>query len=81
MFVGLITVLSAPLVYFFLDGDVASARFLNEKEKAQAIERLRANQTGTGTTEFKWAQVWEMLYDPKSWLWLFMALLLNIGAR
>jgi hypothetical protein len=80
MFVGFITVLSAPLVWFFLDSDILSARFLDEHEKAQAIERLRANQTGTGTNEFKWPQVWEMFYDVKSWLWLSMALLLNIGA-
>lgn len=76
----MITVISSPLVYLFLDSDVPSARFLTETEKLQAIERLRANQTGTGTNEFKIAQIWEMFYDPKSYLWLFMALLLNIGA-
>ena len=63
-----------------MDSDVPSARFLTPHEKLQAIERLRANQTGTGTNEFKMAQIWEMLYDPKSFLWLCMALLLNIGA-
>lgn len=45
-----------------------------------AIERLRANQTGMGSNEFKWAQVWEMVYDPKSFLWFGMSLLLNVGA-
>lgn len=78
--VGVITVASAPLVWFVLDSDIPTARFLDEHEKAQAIERLRANNTGTGSHEFKWAQVAEMFYDPKSWLWLFMSLLLNIGA-
>jgi hypothetical protein len=47
---------------------------------AQAIERLRANQTGTGSNEFKWAQVFEIAYDPKTYLWIGMALLLNVGA-
>ncbi|BEI80309.1 hypothetical protein CcaverHIS002_0108380 [Cutaneotrichosporon cavernicola] len=78
--VGVITVLSAPLVWFVLDSDIESARFLDEREKAQAYERLRANNTGTGSHEYKFSQVWEMFYDPKSWLWLFMSLLLNIGA-
>ncbi|CAK9785980.1 MFS general substrate transporter [Cutaneotrichosporon oleaginosum] len=78
--VGVITVFSAPLVWYVLDSDIESARFLDEHEKAQAIERLRANNTGTGSREYKWNQVWEMAYDPKSWLWLFMSLLLNIGA-
>lgn len=80
LIVGIVTVLSAPLVWFVIDSDIPSARFLDEREKAQAVERLRANNTGTGSHEFKWRQVAEMAYDPKSWLWLFMSLLLNIGA-
>lgn len=80
LIVGVITVFSAPLVWFVLDSDIQTARFLDEHEKAQAIERLRANNTGTGSHEYKFSQVWEMAYDPKSWLWLFMSLLLNIGA-
>ena len=46
----------------------------------QAIERLRANQTGTGSREFKWAHVFEALLEPKSWLFIGMTLLLNVGA-
>jgi hypothetical protein len=80
IFVGVMTCLTAPFVYWIVDSDVASARFFNEREKAMAIERLRANQTGTGSNEFKWAHIWEMFYDVKSWLWLAMTLLLNIGA-
>ncbi|CCF41508.1 hypothetical protein CH063_11763, partial [Colletotrichum higginsianum] len=80
IFVGLITVLSAPLVYVVLDNDIPSARFLTEHEKLQAIERLRANQTGTGSRDFKWSQVWEALYEPKSWLFIGMAVCLNVTA-
>jgi len=64
--VGIITCITAPFVYWFLDSDVASARFFNDHEKAQAIERLRANQTGTGSNEFKWDQVKEIFIDPKT---------------
>jgi MFS family permease len=80
IFVGIMTCLTAPFVYWLVDSDVASARFFDEREKAMAIERLRANQTGTGSNEFKWAHVWEMFYDVKSYLFLAMTLLLNIGA-
>jgi predicted MFS family arabinose efflux permease len=80
LFVGLVTVLSAPVVYYFLDNDIPSARFLTEHEKAQAIERLRANQTGTGSREFKLDHVYEVLLEPKTWLFVGMALLLNVGA-
>ncbi|KAL7915058.1 major facilitator superfamily domain-containing protein [Trichoderma velutinum] len=45
LFVGLLTVVSVPFVYWKLDNDILSARFLTEEEKPKAIERLRANQT------------------------------------
>ena len=80
LFAGLITVLSAPLVWFFLDNDVQSARFFTEEEKLMAVERLRANQTGTGSREWKWDQVKEVFVDPKSYLWLGIAMLPNLGA-
>lgn len=57
LFVGLLTILSAPVVYWRLDNDVSTARFLSEIERAQGMERLRANQTGTGSTEFKFSHV------------------------
>lgn len=80
LFVGLVTIVSAPFVYWKLDNDIPSARFLTEEEKPKAIERLRANQTGTGNTELKWAQVLETFLEPKTYLWIAMSLLLNIGA-
>ncbi|KAF9880052.1 major facilitator superfamily transporter [Colletotrichum karsti] len=80
IFVGSMTVLTAPFVYMFLDNDIPSARFLTETEKLQAIERLRANQTGTGSREFKLCQVWEALLEPKSWLFIGMAICLNVTA-
>lgn len=80
LFVGLITILSAPFVYWKLDNDIPSARFLTPHERAQAIERLRANQTGTGNRQFKWHHVLETILEPKTYLWFAMALLLNVGA-
>jgi len=58
------TCITAPVIYFVLDSDVALARFFDEHEKAMAIERLRAHQTGTGSNEFKWRQAYEILYEP-----------------
>ena len=81
IFVGLLTVLTAPVVYLTLDNDISSARFLTDKEKLQAIERLRANQTGTGSRDFKWSQALEALIEPKTWLFIGMALCLNVTAN
>ncbi|GAB7365477.1 hypothetical protein MBLNU230_g6550t1 [Neophaeotheca triangularis] len=77
---GLLTVVSVPFVWYFLDNDVASARFLTEHERKQGLERLRANNSGTGAREFKMAHVWEALLEPKSWLFVAMTLCLNVGA-
>lgn len=63
-----------------MDNDISTARFLSDDEKAQGIERLRANQTGTGNTEFKLGHVLEVCLEPKTYLWIGMAMLLNIGA-
>lgn len=46
----------------------------------QAIERLRANQTGTGSRKFDWSQVLEAFLEPKTWLFIGMSLLNNLGA-
>jgi len=68
------------VVYWRLDNDVSTARFLTELEREQGMERLRANQTGTGSTKFKFGHVLEVALEPKTYLWVGMAMLLNIGA-
>ncbi|PON24127.1 hypothetical protein TGAM01_v207138 [Trichoderma gamsii] len=80
LFVGLLTIVSVPFAYWKLDNDIPSARFLTEEEKPKALERLRANQTGTGTRDFKWNHVIEAALEPKTYLWFGMSLLLNVGA-
>jgi MFS family permease len=80
LFVGLITIITAPFVYWKLDNGVTSARFLSETERSQAVERLRANQTGIGSREFEWDQALEVFLEPKTYLWVGMSLLLNVGA-
>ena len=78
--VGLITIVSAPVVYWKLDNDITTARFLTEHERRQGVERLRANQTGSASYNFDWSQVLEVSMEPKSWLWVMMALLPNMGS-
>ena len=80
LFVGLLTIISVPFIYWKLDNDIPSARFLSDSEKPQAIERLRANQTGTGTRTFKPKHILETALEPKTYLWIGMSMLLNVGA-
>lgn len=81
LFVGLLTIITVPFIYWKLDNSVTTARFLTPSERQQAVERLRANQTGLGTeASFKWNHLIEALLDPKTYLWLSMSLLLNVRA-
>ncbi|KAI0862174.1 major facilitator superfamily domain-containing protein [Xylaria cubensis] len=80
LFVGLVTIVTSPFIYWKLDNDIPSARFLSEEDKPKAVERLRANQTGTGSREFKWGHVIEMFLEPKTYLWVALSLFINAGA-
>ena len=80
LFVGLVTIITTPFVYWKLDNDIPSARFLTEEEKPKALERLRANQTGTGSRELKGSHLIELFLEPKTYLWFALAMLLNVGA-
>ncbi|KAJ5530822.1 hypothetical protein N7527_004215 [Penicillium freii] len=80
LFVGLVTIVTAPFIYWKLDNDVTTARFLTEHERHQAVERLRTNQNSSTSYEFKWSQALEVLIEPKSWLFVTMALLPNMGS-
>ncbi|EGC42053.1 MFS transporter [Histoplasma capsulatum var. duboisii H88] len=80
LFTGLVTIASSPWAYWRLDNNISSARFLTERERQQAAERLHFNQTSAVSREFKWSQVWEAVLEPKSYLWIAMSVLVNIGA-
>lgn len=55
----------------------STAKFLNERERAIAIERVAVNRQGVKNHRFKWDQVGQAARDPKTWLLFFMA----IGAQ
>ncbi|GAB1318364.1 MFS transporter, ACS family, allantoate permease [Madurella fahalii] len=78
---GLLTIASVPFIYWRLDDDVSSARFLTAEERTQALERLRANQTGVGSRELKWNQIIETFLDIKTYLFIGMSLANNLGAQ
>ncbi|CAE7089673.1 unnamed protein product [Rhizoctonia solani] len=72
LFIGLLTVVCSPVVYFVLPDSPTTAKFLSREEKVIALERLRANNQGTESKNWEWSQVWEVLTDPKTYLWLAM---------
>ncbi|CAG9950661.1 unnamed protein product [Clonostachys rosea f. rosea IK726] len=80
LFVGLMTVLSSPVVYYIMDSDISTAWFLTKRERLQALERLRTNKTGIGSHEFKWNQAFEGICEIKSLLFVGMAVCINVTA-
>ncbi|KAF2744144.1 putative MFS transporter [Sporormia fimetaria CBS 119925] len=81
LFCGLLTIATAPLAYWMVDNDPSVARFLTPQERLQVVERLKDNKLGDDTEhEFKWSQVWEAALDIKTWLWVILAILPNLGS-
>ncbi|THH31740.1 hypothetical protein EUX98_g2458 [Antrodiella citrinella] len=75
LFIGLLTIVCSPLIWFILPDSPATAKFLSHDEKVVAVERLRANNMGTETKAWKWDQVWELCFDIKTYLWFAMLFL------
>ncbi|KAJ8496781.1 hypothetical protein ONZ45_g12308 [Pleurotus djamor] len=75
LFIGLLTAVTAPIVYFVLPDSPAKAKFLTHEEKIVALERLRANNQGTESKEWKWDQVLDLVCDPKTYLWFALLFL------
>ncbi|KAJ7217670.1 MFS general substrate transporter [Mycena pura] len=78
LFTGLITVAFSVVVFLLIPNSPTTARFLTHEEKILAVERLRANNTGTETKKWKWTQVRECLLDMKTWLWFSLIFLISI---
>jgi MFS family permease len=78
--VGLATVVTVPILWYFLQNNPAEARFLSPQERKWAIERLRDNNTGVETKELKWNQVFECLTSPIVLFFFLITFCVNTGA-
>ncbi|KAJ5085404.1 hypothetical protein N7532_010175 [Penicillium argentinense] len=78
LFFGLITVAVSSVVFIFMPDSPIKAKFLPEEDKLIAIERLRMNQQGIESHEWKWDHVKEAALDLKSWLWFSLMLAISI---
>ncbi|KAF7178216.1 hypothetical protein CNMCM7691_006888 [Aspergillus felis] len=78
MFCGLLTVAYSFLVFVFMPDSPMEAKCLSDREKVIAVERLRANQMGIISREWRWDHVWETFYDLKTWCWFFLVLSISI---
>ncbi|KAF9359714.1 hypothetical protein BGX34_008201 [Mortierella sp. NVP85] len=65
---GLPTVLLTVVVFFFLPDFPGSARFLNDKEKELAVQRLIVDAGPATQTHFSWKQFRDVFVDWKVYL-------------
>ncbi|KAK1774013.1 major facilitator superfamily domain-containing protein [Copromyces sp. CBS 386.78] len=60
---GLLTVLYSVVVLIFMPDSPMGAKYLRQREKVIAVERLRANQMGVASRTWRWDHVVETLLD------------------
>ncbi|KAJ5782871.1 hypothetical protein N7457_004645 [Penicillium paradoxum] len=74
---GAVSVTVGIFALIFLPDLPSTARFLTERERAIAIDRVAINRQGIKDRRFKWYQDRQAAQDPKTWLLFVMA----IGAQ
>ncbi|RAK82208.1 putative allantoate permease [Aspergillus fijiensis CBS 313.89] len=75
---GLPTILTGALYFWFIPDDQIHARFLSHREKLIAVDRIRGNFQGIGSHTWKWAHFFEAFRDSRTYLYVLFSLLMNI---
>ncbi|CAG9942981.1 unnamed protein product [Clonostachys rosea f. rosea IK726] len=80
LFCGLLTVVYGVFVLYWMPDSPMEAKYLTEREKYIAVERLRANQMGVASREWRWDHVWETATDLKTWCWFVCIVAISIAS-
>ncbi|KAJ5768255.1 hypothetical protein N7533_000838 [Penicillium manginii] len=64
---GCFTVCIGILFFVVIPDSQLNCRWLNERDRLLAIQRVRDNEQGIGNRHFKWYQFREALLDPLNW--------------
>ncbi|KAL7893525.1 MFS general substrate transporter [Trichoderma sp. SZMC 28014] len=76
---GVITIVFGILVYLLFPDSPLHATFLTYEERAQAVLRIKENNSGIENKHFKKHQFIEAVKDPKTWLFALHALSQEMG--
>ncbi|OTA76648.1 hypothetical protein M434DRAFT_383362 [Hypoxylon sp. CO27-5] len=71
---GSITLAWATMFLIFMPDLPSTARFLNDRQKIVAVERVAMNKQGVKNHHFKTYQMWQCLRDPKTWILFVMSI-------
>lgn len=78
IFCGCLTVIFGVIFIIFMPDSPMEAKYLNERERIIAVERLRANQMGVASRQWKWDHIKETLTDIKTLLWFILIVAISI---
>jgi hypothetical protein len=65
-------------MYILMPDSPVEAKFLSDDDKLIAIERLRMNQMGVMSREWRWDHCREALLDLKTWCWFALIFSISI---
>ncbi|KAI0377486.1 MFS general substrate transporter [Hypomontagnella monticulosa] len=80
IFCGVLTVLFGIVFIIFMPDSPMEAKYLTEREQSVAVERLRANQMGVASRQWKWDHVKETFMDFKTLLWFILIVAISIAS-
>ena len=65
---GAMSLVAGIATLWFLPDLPSTAKFLSQRERAVAVERVAANRQGVKNHNFKVDQAWQTVADPKTWI-------------
>ncbi|KAM9880443.1 transporter C417.10-like protein 4 [Verticillium dahliae] len=80
LFCGLLTIVWAVIVLILMPDSPMETKYLKQSEKLIAVERLRANQMGVASRQWRWDHAIETLLDVKTWCWSILILAISIAS-
>lgn len=75
---GAFTIVYGVVLYFVIPSNPMSARWLNPRDRALALARVRDNRTGIINHNWKWYQFRECMLDPQVWMLTVIQFLTNV---
>ncbi|OAQ66380.1 allantoate permease [Pochonia chlamydosporia 170] len=78
LFFGIVTVFVSGIMFYWMPDSPTEAKFLSDDDKVIAIERLRDNQMGVMSREWRFSHFYETLTDLKTWLWVVMMFCISV---
>lgn len=81
LFFGLVTVVVSGIMFAWMPDSPTEAKFLSDEDKLIAIERLRDNQMGVTSREWRHDHIVETLRDVKTWLWVAMIFCISVPSN